>query len=111
MADDWRIHIQLAEEQHANGLLERLRLELGGEARELAHELTQHRLAVSRDGNELFVYASSWAAADKAHAVIAAELRELGIEGHESRVEHWLENEEHWDDEPKGETWENEELD
>lgn len=109
--DDWRVHVDLAEEQHANGLLERLGLELSGEARELAHELEQHRLAVSRDGNELFVYGSSWAAADKAHAVIAAELRELGIEGHESRVEHWLENEERWDDEPKGETWEQEELD
>jgi hypothetical protein len=109
--DDWRIHIELAEEEHANGLLDRLGLELGGEARELARELEQHRLAVSRDGNELFVYASSWAAADKAHAVIAAELRELDFQARESRVEHWLENEERWDDEPKGETWEQEELD
>jgi hypothetical protein len=111
MADDWRIHVELAEEQHSNGLFERLGLELGGEARELARELEHDRLVVSRDGNELFVYASSWAAADKAHAVIAAELRELRIEGHESRVEYWLENEERWDDEPKGETWEKEELD
>src|SRR5579859_2088683 len=111
MADDWRIHIELAEEEHASGLFERLGRELGAEARELAQELEHERLAVSRDGNELFVYASSWPAADKAHAVIAAELRELGIEGHESRVEHWLENEERWDDEPKGETWEEEELD
>ncbi|HLY95451.1 MAG TPA: SPOR domain-containing protein [Gaiellaceae bacterium] len=111
MADDWRIHIELAEEEHASGLFERLGLELGAEARELAQELEHERLAVSRDGNELFVYASSWPAADKAHAVIAAELRELGIEGHESRVEHWLENEERWDDEPKGESWEEEELD
>ena len=111
MADDWRIHIELAEEQHASGLLERLGLDLGAESRELARELENDRLAVSRDGNDLFVYASSWASADKAHAVIAAELRELGIEAHESRVEHWLENEERWDDEPKGETWEREELD
>src|SRR5579859_1908650 len=111
MADDWRIHIELAEEEHASGLFERLGRELGAEARELAQELEHERLAVSRDGNELFVYASSWPAADKAHAVIAAELRELGIEGHESRVEHWLENEERWDDEPKGESWEEEELD
>jgi len=109
--DDWRIHIELAEEEHATGLLERLGFGLGAEARELAQELENDRLAVSRDGSELFVYASSWAAADKAHAVIAAELRELGIDGHESRVEHWLENEERWDDEPKGESWEAEELD
>jgi hypothetical protein len=111
VADDWRIHVRLAEEQHASGLLERLGLDLGAEARELARELRHDRLAVSRDGNELFVYASSWAAADKAHTVIAAELRELGIDGHESRVEHWLENEERWDDEPKSESWEEEELD
>ncbi len=109
--DDWRIHIGLAEEEHARGLLERLGLELSAEARELARELEHDRLVVSRDGNDLFVYTSSWAAADKAHAVIAAELRELGIAGHESRVEHWLENEERWDDEPKDETWEKEELD
>ena len=109
--DDWRIHIELAEEEHATGLLERLGFGLGAEARELAQELENDRLAVSRDGSELFVYASSWAAADKAHAVIAAELCELGIDGHESRVEHWLENEERWDDEPKGESWEAEELD
>jgi len=111
VADDWRIRISLDEEQHATGLLERLGLDLGTEAREMARELEHDRLAVSREGNELFVYASSWAAADKAHAVVAAELRELGIEASESRVEHWLENEERWDDEPKGETWEQEELD
>ena len=109
--DDWRIHIELAEEQHASGLLDRLGLGLGAEARELARELESDRLAVSHDGNELFVYASSWAAADKAHSVIAAELRELGIDANESRVEHWLENEERWDDEPKAESWEKEELD
>ena len=109
--DDWRIHIELAEEPHASGLFNRLGLDLGAEARELARELENDRLAVSRDGNELFVYASSWSAADKAHSVVAAELRELAIEANESRVEHWLENEERWDDEPKAETWEEEELD
>jgi len=108
--DDWRIRIELEEDQHAHGLLERLGLELGAEARELARELEERRLAVSRDGNELFVYASSRTAAEKAHAVIEAELREAGIEARESRIEHWLEHEERWDDEPKGETWEEDEL-
>jgi hypothetical protein len=111
VADDWRIRIELEEEQQAHGLLERLGFELGAEARELARELEQHRLAVSRDGNELFVYASSRPAAEQAHAVVEAELRELGIAAKTSRVEHWLEDEERWDDEPKGETWEEEELD
>lgn len=111
MADDWRIHLRLSEEQHATGLLERLGFELGDEARELARDLERHRLAVSRDGNDIFVYASTGAAARQAHEVIGAELRALGVSGHESRVEHWLENEERWDDEPRGETWEEEELD
>ena len=110
MADDWRIRVELEEDQHANGLLERLGFELGEEARELARELAERRLAVSRDGNELFVYASSRAAAEQAHAVIEAVLREEDLDARESRVEHWLEDEEHWDDEPKGETWEEDEL-
>jgi hypothetical protein len=108
--DDWRIRIELEEEQHANGLLERLGFELGDEARELARALAARRLAVSRDGNELFVYASSRAAAEQAHAVIEAVLRAEEFDARESRVEHWLEDEERWDDEPKGETWEEDEL-
>src|ERR671933_258835 len=57
--DDWRIRIDVDEEEHAAGLLDRLGLELGGEARELAAELRERRLAVSRDGNTGFVYAST----------------------------------------------------
>jgi len=45
MADDWRIRIEVEEEEHARGLLDRLGAELSGEARELARELEQHRLA------------------------------------------------------------------
>ncbi|HZC30631.1 MAG TPA: hypothetical protein VE261_03875, partial [Gaiellaceae bacterium] len=96
VADDWRIHVRLGEEQHATGLLDRLGLELGEESRELARDLERHRLAVSRDGNDIFVYASTHAAAQTAHALIESELRSLGISGHESRVEHWLEHEERW---------------
>ena len=55
MADDWRIHITV--EEQADGLLDRLGDVLGGEARELAEELEKRRLAVSRDGDEIFVYA------------------------------------------------------
>ena len=40
-----------------------------------------------------------------------AVLREHGIEARTSRVEHWLDEEDRWDDEPPGETWEEEELD
>ena len=110
MADDWRIRIDV-EEQHAGGLLDRLGAELDEEARELARELEQKRLAVSRDGDEIFVYASSRAEAESAQKVIEAQLRSLGGEARASRIEHWLDAEERWDDEPQGETWEEEELD
>jgi hypothetical protein len=108
-ADDWRIRIEVAEE-HAGGLLERLGLELDSEARELARELEARRLAVTRDGDDVFVYAGSAAEAARAQGVIEAELRTQGIEAASSRLEHWLADEERWDDEPPAETWEEEEL-
>lgn len=107
MADDWRIRIELEPD---GGTLERLGFELGAEARELAHELEQHRLAVSRDGNELFVYAGSYPDALSALAVVEAELREQKAKATTSRIEHWLEDEERWDDEPAAKSWEEAEL-
>ena len=111
MADDWRIKIEVQEEEHATGLLDRLAGELGTEARELATGLAARRLAVSRDGDTVFVYAATRAEAERAHGVVEAELRENGIEARTSKVEHWLDEEDRWDDEPPGETWEEEELD
>jgi hypothetical protein len=108
--DDWRIRIEVEEEEHATGLLDRLSGDLDSEARELAQGLESHRLAVSRDGQTVFVYAASHAEAESAHAVVEAELRAHGIEARTSQVEHWLDEEDRWDDEPPGETWEEEEL-
>lgn len=99
MNDDWRIRIEL-EEEHAEGLLERLGLDLGSEARNLADELQGRRLVVSRDGETLFVYAGSRAEAERAHSVIEAQLREDGAEARVGRIEHWLADEDRWDDEP-----------
>ena len=96
--DDWRIRIEL-DEDHAGGLLERLGLELGGEAADLAKELEARRLAVSHDDGHVFVYASSQAEAEQAQAVIGAVLRQQGVEARESAIEHWLDDEERWDDE------------
>jgi hypothetical protein len=107
--DDWRIRIEVEDEQ-APGLFERLGLELGDEASELARELEKRRLAVSYDDDEVFVYASSPAEAESARAVIQAELRDLGIAAVTGPVEHWLEDEERWDDEPPDDTWEEDEL-
>jgi hypothetical protein len=96
--DDWRIRIDLAEE-HAEGLLERLGVDLGSEARELAEELKGRRLAVSRDDDTIFVYAASRAEAETARSIVDAELREAGAEAQIGPIEHWLANEDRWDDE------------
>jgi hypothetical protein len=94
--DDFRIRIELPEEHHA-GLL--ARFGLGSEAHELAAELEGRRLVVSRDGNELFVYAASAQEAEQAREIVQSVLREEGLEAHVGPVERWLHDEERWDDE------------
>lgn len=112
MTDDWRIKIELPEEEHAETLLGRLGLELGtDEAKRLGEELEGRRLVVSRDGNELFVYASSAVEAERARRIVEAELEDEGIEAKISAVERWLDEEERWTGEPREESWEEEELD
>lgn len=107
--EDWRIHVELEQDgDQSADFFERLTGGLGDEARELAKALSGEHLAVSRDDNELFVYASTKKQAEHAHAVIEAELRERGLEATISPVEHWLEKEQRWDNEPKDETWEQE---
>jgi hypothetical protein len=108
--DDWRIRIEVEGEEHAAGLLERLAGDLGFEARDLARDLESRRLAVSHDADTVFVYAATRAEAERAHTVVEAELREHGTPARASRIEHWLDEEDRWDDEPPGETWEEEEL-
>jgi len=111
MRDDWRIRIELPEEAQAESLLGRLGLDLGTEdAKRLAQELEGRRLAVSRDGNELFVYASTPAEAERARGIVEAELADEGVEASTSTVERWLHDEERWTGEPPQETWEEEEL-
>ena len=99
MNDDWRIRIDL-EEEHAEGLLERLGLDLGSESRKLAEELTGRRLVVSRDDDTLFVYAGAKEEAERARAVIETQLREDGAHARVGPIEHWLADEDRWDDEP-----------
>ena len=98
--DDWRLRIEVGEEG-AGGLLSRLGL-LGSEARHLARELEDQRLAVTRDGDTIFVYADSSLALEQAEKVIEAEIREAKIEPELLVREHWLAEERRWDDEPPG---------
>jgi hypothetical protein len=97
--DDWRIRIELPDEEGARGFLDRLGLTKGG-AEELAHELRAHRLAVSRDGDTVFVYASSGMQAEQASRVVEHELEDEGMTPTRFVTERWLHEEERWDDEP-----------
>jgi hypothetical protein len=106
--DDFRIRVHVGEQ--GESLLERLGLELGGEAGELARELEERRLAVSRDDDDLFVYASSPGEAVRAGELIAAVVREHSIDAQVSGVEHWIDAEDRWSGDEPGETWEEEDL-
>jgi hypothetical protein len=106
--DDWRLRIELGPEG-AHGLLGRLGV-LDTDADELAQELRDERLAVTRDEDTVFVYASSQAQLDRAMPAIEAHLGHLGHEPELVRQEHWLEEEERWDDEPPAESIEEETL-
>ena len=110
MSDNWRIRVELPEEDHVSSLLDRLGLDLGSdEAKRLAKELEGHRLAVSRDDDVVFVYAESPAQAEQARRMVDAELADEGIAA-QAEVERWLPEEERWSGEPPQETWEQEEL-
>jgi len=108
--DDWRIRIELADEEGARGFLERLGL-VRRDAEELADELREQRLAVSQDDHTVFVYASSGMQAEQASRIVEQELEEAGLSPRRLVTEHWLSQEERWDGEPPQESWEEEELD
>src|ERR1041385_3396439 len=96
--DDYRIRVDLPEEEKSIGLLSRLGM--GTWTDELAHELEGRRLAVSEDDNELFVYAASPAEAEKAKTIVESLVADEGLDARIGPVEHWLHDEERWDDEP-----------
>jgi hypothetical protein len=97
--DDWRVRIELPDEEGARGFLERLGL-ARRDAEELADELREHRLAVSRDEDTIFVYAASGMQAEQASRIVEDELQEGGWEASRFVIEHWLEEEDRWDDDP-----------
>jgi 3'-phosphoadenosine 5'-phosphosulfate sulfotransferase len=99
--DDWRVRIELPDEEGASGLLDRLGL-TRTEAEELAEELREHRLAVSRDGDTVFVYAATGMQAEQASRIIEQELQDAGLTPVRFVTERWLGDEDRWDDEPDG---------
>ena len=96
--DDWRIRIELPDEEGARGLLDRLGLRQT-DAEDLAEELREHRLAVSQDDDTVFVYAASGMQAEQASRIVEQELQEAGLTPERFVTERWLREEERWDDE------------
>ena len=97
--DDWRIRIELPDEEGALGLLDRLGL-TRHDAEELADELREHRLAVSRDDDTVFVYASTGMQAEQAGRIVEQELQEADFTPTRFVTERWLRDEERWNDDP-----------
>ncbi len=97
--DDWRVRIEVEGGTEHTAFVDLFRHGLGLEARELAGALADHHLAVSRDGNALFVYAGSRSQAEEARKVVEAELREHELVAAVSSVERWLADELRWDNE------------
>lgn len=98
VADDWRLRIELGD-GGAHGVLGLLGL-VDTDADDLARELTRQRLAVTRDEDTVFVYASSQAQLQSARALIDARLAADGLQPQAVVAEHWLDDEDRWDDEP-----------
>lgn len=97
--DDWRIRVELPDEEGALGFLDRLGL-THDDADDLAEELRRQRLAVSRDGNTVFVYTATGMQAEQASRIVDRELQDAGVTPDRFVTEHWLRDEERWDDEP-----------
>jgi hypothetical protein len=98
--DDWRIRIELPDEEGARGFLEHLGV-AHRDSQELAEELRSHRLAVSQDNDTVFVYAASAMQLEQASRVVEEELNDAGLTPSRLVSEHWLDEEERWDDDPK----------
>ena len=98
--DEWRIRIELPDEAGAQDFLGRLGLRQS-DAEELADELREHRLAVSRDDDTVFVYAATGMQAEQAARIVESELNDQGLTPSRFVTESWLHDEERWDDEPE----------
>jgi len=108
MADDWRVRVELADDDARREFTRLLQDGLSPLGTDLAQVLEGGHVSISGDDANLFVYADSPPQAENAHAVILAELEHHAIVATTSSVEHWLADEERWDNEPAGDTWEEE---
>jgi hypothetical protein len=91
-AEEWRVEVDLDDEEHGYGLSERLRSrDLDDEAR----ERLGRRVAVTRDGPRLFLYAGTEQQAREAERVVRELLEADGLTA-EIRVTRWDDQAEAW---------------
>src|SRR3954465_12697549 len=107
--DDWRIRIELPDEEGARGFLDRLGV-TKGDAEELADRARERglsgcaarrqRLGGAGGGHPFFVSAAPGRQAEEGSRVVEQELQEEGLAPKRFVTERWLHDEERWDDEP-----------
>ena len=100
--------MELADERTRRQFTELLQDGLSPLGADLAQALAGGHLSISGDDENLFVYTDTAPQAENAHAVILSELEHHEITATTSAVEHWLADEERWDNEPSDEDWEEE---
>jgi hypothetical protein len=94
MTDEWRVEVDLEDQQHGLTLGERLRsLDLDDEARERLGD----RVVVTRDGAKLFLYAASEQEAREAERVARDLVAAEGLSA-ETALTRWHPDEEVWKD-------------
>lgn len=97
MNDDWRLQIDLREENHARALTERF------DAQQLQHDLSEafdDRVIVTRDGARVFLYAGTREQSERARDAIEAEARQHGWTL-DVDFRHWHPTAEEWEDPDK----------
>ena len=95
MADEWRVEVDLEDQEHGLTLGERLRsLDLDDEARERLGE----RVIVTRDGPRMFLYAATEAQAREAERVARDLVAAEGLSA-KTALTRWHPDEETWKDE------------
>ena len=94
MAEEWRVEVDLEDQQHGLTLGERLRsLDLDDEARERLGD----RVVVTRDGAKLFLYAASEQEAREAERVARDLVAAEGLSA-QTAMTRWHPDEEAWKD-------------
>jgi hypothetical protein len=92
--DEWRVEVDLDDEEHGHTLGERLRsLDLDDEARKRLGD----RVVVTRDGSKIFLYAGGEQQAREAERVARELIASEGVTG-ELAVTRWHPDEEIWKD-------------